>query len=64
MSPCYSCGNSCGTDLLSCVSCCNTLHCGCIHAAGILTCSWNTSKPTPKYAIYIFEYDNFSFTCK
>ena len=29
-----------------------------------LTSSWNTSKPTPKYTIYIFECDNFSFTCK
>ena len=42
MSPCYSCGDSCDTDFLSCVSCCNTLHYGCIHAAGILTYSWNT----------------------
>ena len=62
MSPCYSCGDSCDTDLLPCVSCCNTLHYGCIHTAGILTSSWNTSKPTPKYSIYIFECDNFS--CK
>ena len=53
MSPCHSFGDSCETDLLSRISCCNTLHYGCIHAAGILTYSWNTIKPTPKYAIYI-----------
>ena len=64
MSPYYSCGDSCDTYFLQCVSFCNTLHYGCIHAAGILTSSWNTSKPTPKYAISIFECDNFSFTCK
>ena len=61
MSPC---GDICDTDFLSCVSCCNTLHYGFIHVAGILTSSWNTSKPTPTYAIYICECDNFSFTCK
>ena len=55
MSSCYSCGDSCDKDLLSRVSCCNTLHYGYIHAAGILTySSSNTSKSTPKYAIYIF----------
>ena len=32
------------TDFLYCASCCNTLHYGCIHAACILTYSWNTSK--------------------
>ena len=56
--------DSCDTDFLSCVSCCNILHYSCIHAAGILTSSWNTSKPIPKYASSIFEYDNLSFTCK
>ena len=54
MSPYYSCGDICDTDFLSCVSCCNTLHYGFIHVAGILTSSWNTSKPTPTYAIYIY----------
>ena len=56
--------DSCDTYFLSCVSCCNTLHYGYIHAAGILISSWNTSKLTPKYAIYIFKCDNFSVTCK
>ena len=73
MSLCYLCGDSYDTDFLSCVSCCNNLLYGCIHAAawytmvlyhGILKYSWNTSKPTPTYAIYIFECDNFSCICK
>ena len=51
----------CSLHMYICVSCCNSLHYGCIHAAGILTSSWNTNKPTPKYAIYIFECDNFFY---